>query len=108
MLCVDENADSRIIFEALLGHFVFGIDGHSEGVSAQRELRDVQPLTVDVVVIDVLTAGSNSLIAVIFAVVFGFGAALTVIILQAEAGLVTFGHAIPAGVEDIKVRENLN
>ena len=47
---------ANIDISIFLTHFVLWIDGHPEGVDAQRHLGDVDPLAVDVVVVDVLAA----------------------------------------------------
>ena len=57
-----------------LSHLVLWIDSHLEGVRAQGQLGDVDPLAVDVVVVDVLAAGRDALRAVVLAVVFGIHA----------------------------------
>ena len=89
-----------------LSHLVLWIDSHLEGVRAQGQLGDVDPQTVDVVVVDVLAAGRDALRAVVLAVVLGLDA-LAVVVLQAEAGLVALGHAGARAVQDVEVGEDL-
>lgn len=87
-------------------YLVLWVDGHLEGVDAERELCDVQPLAVDVVVVDVLAAGRDALVSVVLAVVLGVHAG-AVVVLQAERGLVTLGHAGPVRVEQVEVSKDL-
>jgi len=51
-------------------HLIFRVDGHFESVSAQWHFRHVNPLAVDVVVVNVLAASGDALGAVVLAVVF--------------------------------------
>ena len=67
---------------------VLRVDGHLEGVGAEGELGDVDPLAVDVVVVDVLAAGRDALVAVVLAVVFGLHPR-AVVVLQAKAEIVS-------------------
>ena len=66
------------------------------------QLGDVNPLAVDVVVVDVLTAGGDALLAVVLAVVAGLGA-LAVIVLQTEGGLVPLHLPLSREIEYLKV-----
>ena len=85
---------------------VLRVDGHPEGVDAQGELCDVKPLAVDVIVVDVLASGRDSLVAVILAVVLRVHAG-AVIVLQAEGGLVTLSHSHAVRVEQVKMSKDL-
>ena len=67
---------------------VLRVDGHLEGVGAEREFGDVDPLAVDVVVVDVLAAGSDALVAVVLAVVLGIHAG-AVVVLEAKASKIS-------------------
>ena len=87
-LVVVEVAEGGIVLKGHLGHLVLGVDGHLEGVGAEGELGDVDPLAVDVVVVDVLAAGRDALVAVVLAVVFGIHAG-AVVVLEAKASSIS-------------------
>ena len=59
---------------------VLRVDGHLEGVRAEGELCDVDPLAVDVVVVDVLAASRDALVAVVLAIVLWVYAGAVVVL----------------------------
>ena len=63
---------------------ILRVDGHPEGVSSEREFGHVDPLTVDVVVVDVLAAGRDALLPIVLAVVLGIHPGAEVV-LEAKA-----------------------
>ena len=67
-----------------LTDLVLRVDGHLECVCAEGELCHVDPLAVDVVVVDVLAAGRDALVAVVLAVVLGVDAG-AVVVFEAKA-----------------------
>ena len=108
MLCVNEYALSCIIGESLLGHFVFRIDLHFEGVSSEFELWYVNTLTIDVSMVNVFAAWGDSLVTIALAVVFGLKLAGALVVLQAKASFVTLQNtSTSVEVQYIKMSENL-
>ena len=87
-------------------YLILWVDGHPEGVDAEGQLRNIQPLAVDVVVVDVLAARRDALVPVVLAVVLGVDTG-AVVVLQAEGGLVTLGHADTVRVQQVEVSEDL-
>lgn len=51
-------------------YFVLRIDGHLEDVGSNFELCNVDPLAVDIGVVNILAAWSDALVSIVFAVVF--------------------------------------
>ena len=72
------------VVPSVLTDLVLRVDGHLEGVGAEGQLSDVNPLAVDVVVVDVFAAGRDALVAIVLAVVLGVDAG-AVVVFEAKA-----------------------
>lgn len=71
-------------------YFVLWIDGHFEDVGAQFEVRYINPLAINVGIINIFTAWCDALIAIIFTIVLGFLWTLAFIVFQAKTGFMAF------------------
>jgi len=80
---VMQGTQSCVVLECYLWYFVLRIYCHLEDVHSWGEISDVHPLTVYVVVIDILAARTDALVPVVITFVFLLNI-LTVVVLQTE------------------------
>ena len=88
-------------------YLVLRVYGHFEGVCSSGKLSDVNPLTVDVGVVNVLAPSGDALVAIILAVIDRINTVVAVIILQTEACLVSLYEAVAQMINDFVMSKNL-
>lgn len=107
-LRVKQPTARRIIVVRHLGHLELRIGGDLQRILARLQVRDVHPLAVNVVLVDVVAVDADALVAVVGARVLALHARLALVVLQAERGLVALGHLLVALVEHIEDGKHLH
>lgn len=97
-----------VVGEVALGHFVIWINHNLQNVVSRFDVRDVDPLTVDVVAVQIPAAHSDALISKVGTLIPFRNTLLTICVLEAETGFVSFGHFGPVGVQKIIVGEDVH
>lgn len=87
-----------VVAEVALCHFMIRINYNLEDVVSRFDVCDVDPLTVDVVAVQVPAAHSDALVPEVCTLVPFRNPFLTLRVLEAEAGLVSLGHFGAVGV----------
>lgn len=105
---VEQVTYGRIVLVAHLWHLKLWIDSNPKPVLAVVQVTDIHPLAVNVVFVNVIAIDGDTLVPEIGAKVFLLDARLALVILQAEAGLMSFCNAFPLLVENVERSEHLH
>jgi hypothetical protein len=107
-LSVEELADGGVVLEGHLRDFKFWIDGNFERVIPGLDVRNVDPLTVDCVLVDVAAVDGNPLVAVVSAGIPRFDSGQALVVLETEGRFMSLRHSATLAVINIKRREYLH
>lgn len=79
-----------------------------EVIGSWPDVSNIDPLTINVVVVGVNASYGYTLVPIVGTCVFLGNVGVALVVLQAETGFVALGYLVASGINDIEVGEHLH
>lgn len=102
------NASSSVVVVGKFSNLQLWIDRNLEEICSWPDVSDIDPLTINVVMVGVDASYGYTLVPVVGTCILFGNVGVALVVLQAETGFVALGYLVASGIDNVEVGEHLH